>query len=72
MPKVTVSTEFNLPEEDSEFNQAIQQTKMANVLREVAAELRKQVKYGEGKMGVIEFREIFYKIIAENALDLDL
>lgn len=71
--KVTI--EYNLPEDQAEFDFAVQGSKMYNALWEISQELRTLWKYEElndeeWKM-VERIRDKFYEILDENQIKLD-
>lgn len=67
--------EFNLPEEESEFNTALCGHKYKQALSDVASHLRHLYKYTnlpeEQYKLVMEIRGKFYEILQEYELDLD-
>ena len=66
---------FNLPEDQAEFDFAMQGSKMYSALWDISQELRKLWKYeelndDEWKM-VERIRDKFYEILDENQIKLD-
>jgi hypothetical protein len=68
--------EYNLPEDQFEFDCAIKSTKMYFALNEIKAELRAIWKYEELKDNEFELiervREKFLEILNDNEINLDL
>ena len=67
--------EFNLPDDQHEFDLAIQSGKMYSALWDISQELRKLWKYeelndDEWKM-VERIRDKFYEILGDNQINLD-
>jgi len=67
--------EFNLPEDQAEFDFAVQGSKMYNALWDISQELRTLWKYeelndDEWKM-VERIRDKFYEILDESQIKLD-
>jgi len=67
--------EFNLPEDQHEFDLAIQGSNMYSALWDISQELRKLWKYEElsdeeWKM-VERIRDKFYEILGDNQINLD-
>lgn len=67
--------EYNLPEDEFEFNCAVKSTKMYFALTEIKEELRAIWKYEELKENQFEMverlREKFFEILTENEINLD-
>ena len=67
--------EYNLPEDEFEFNCAVKSTKMYFALTEIKEELRAIWKYEELKENQFEMveriREKFFEILLENEINLD-
>jgi len=67
---------YSLPEDQFEFDCAVKSTKMCFALNEIKAELRAILKYGELRdeqyKFIEEFQEKFFKILADNEINLDL
>ena len=67
--------EFNLPEDQEEFDCAVKSTKMFFALTEIKNELRAIWKYEELKENQFEMveriREKFFEILLENEINLD-
>jgi hypothetical protein len=67
--------EYNLPEDQFEFNNAVKSTKMYFALNEIKEELRAIWKYEELKDNQFEIveriREKFFEILTENEINLD-
>lgn len=64
-----VTLEFNLPEEEEEFDLACKAGKMASALYEIGQALRGAEKYGPD-MKASEFRKQFYEIVEGLGMDL--
>ena len=68
--------EYNLPDDQFEYDCAIKSMKMWHALIEVKAELRAIWKYEELKENEFEMieriREKFFEILADNEINLDL
>ena len=67
--------EFNMPEDQVEFDFAIQGSKMYSALWDISQELRKIWKYeelSEEEFKMVEkIRDKFYEILDENQIKLD-
>jgi hypothetical protein len=67
--------EYNLPDDEFEFNCAVKSTKMYFALTEIKEELRAIWKYEELKENQFEMveriREKFFEILLENEINLD-
>ena len=67
--------EYNLPDDEFEFNCAVKSTKMYFALTEIKDELRAIWKYEELKENQFEMveriREKFFEILLENEINLD-
>ena len=67
--------EYNLPEDQFEFDSAVKSTKMVFALTEIKEELRAIWKYEELKENQFEMveriREKFFEILTENEINLD-
>jgi hypothetical protein len=67
--------EYNLPEDEFEFNCAVKSTKMYFALTEIKEELRAIWKYEELKENQFEMveriREKFFETLLENEINLD-
>lgn len=67
--------EYNLPDDQFEFNCAVKSTKMYFALTEIKEELRAIWKYEELKENQFEMverlREKFFEILTENEINLD-
>lgn len=67
--------EYNLPDDEFEFNCAVKSTKMVFALTEIKDELRAIWKYEELKENQFEIveriREKFFEILLENEINLD-
>lgn len=74
MPKVTF--EFNLPEEQREYEVASQATKMQSFLWEYSQQLRAWYKYGhqfkDANDALNKIREEFYRLLNEEEVNIDL
>ena len=74
MPKVTF--EFDLPEEQREYEVASQATKMQTFLWDYSQQLRAWYKYGhtfkDADDALDKIREEFYRLINENQVNIDL
>ena len=72
--KVTI--EYNLPDDQFEFESAVKSNKMFFALIEIKDELRSIWKYEELKKNQFEMveriREKFFEILTENEINLDL
>ena len=70
-----VKLEYNLPEDQFEFESAVKSTKMFFALTEIKDELRAIWKYEELKENQFEMveriREKFFEILLENEINLD-
>ena len=70
-----VKLEYNLPDDQFEFECAVKSTKMFFVLTEIKDELRSIWKYEELKQNQFEMveriREKFFEILTENEINLD-
>lgn len=66
---------FNLPEDQAEFDFAVQGSKMYNALWDVKQELRSLLKYAEitsEQYDIVEkISDKFYEILDENQIKLD-
>jgi len=67
--------EYNLPDDQFEFDNAVKSTKMFFALTEIKDELRAIWKYEELKENQFEMveriREKFFEILQENEINLD-
>lgn len=67
--------EYNLPDDQFEFDSAVKSTKMFFALTEIKDELRRIWKYEELKENQFEMveriREKFFEILTENEINLD-
>ena len=67
--------EYNLPEDQFEFDNAVKSMKMWHALNEVKDELRRIYKYEDLKENEFEMveriREKFFEILQENEINLD-
>ena len=67
--------EFNMPEDQAEFDFAVQGGKMYSALWDISQELRKLWKYeelSEEEFKIVErIRDKFYEILDENQIKLD-
>lgn len=67
--------EFNLPEDQHEFDLAIQGSKMYSALWDISQELRRLWKYeelSEEEWKMVErIRDKFYEILGDNQINLD-
>jgi hypothetical protein len=74
MPKVIF--EFNLPEEQREYEVASQANKMQSFLWEYSQQLRTWYKYGhhfkDADDALNKIREEFYKLLNEEEVNIDL
>lgn len=74
MPKITF--EFDLPEEEREYEVASQATKMQTFLWDYSQQLRAWHKYGhtfkDADDALNKIREEFYRLINENQVNIDL
>jgi hypothetical protein len=70
-----VKLEYNLPDDQFEFECAVKSTKMFFALTEIKEELRAIWKYEELKQNQFEMveriREKFFEILTENEINLD-
>ena len=70
-----VKLEYNLPDDQFEFDSAVKSTKMVFALTEIKDELRSIWKYEELKENQFEMveriREKFFEILLENEINLD-
>jgi hypothetical protein len=70
-----VKIEYNLPDDQFEFECAVKSTKMFFALTEIKEELRAIWKYEELKENQFEMveriREKFFEILTENEINLD-
>jgi hypothetical protein len=70
-----VKLEYNLPDDQFEFECAVKSTKMYFALTEIKEELRAIWKYEELKQNQFEMveriREKFFEILTENEINLD-
>ena len=70
-----VKLEYNLPDDQFEFECAVKSTKMYFALTEIKEELRAIWKYEELKENQFEMveriREKFFEILTENEINLD-
>jgi hypothetical protein len=68
--------EYNLPEDEFEFNCAVKSTKMYFALTEIKGELRAILKHGELRDDQYKFldkmNERLHEILSENEINLDL
>ena len=67
--------EYNLPDDQFEFDNAVKSMKMWHALNEIKDELRRIYKYEELKENEFEMleriREKFFEILQENEINLD-
>ena len=67
--------EYNLPEDQFEFDNAVKSMKMWHALNEIKDELRRIYKYEELKENEFEMveriREKFFEILQENEINLN-
>jgi hypothetical protein len=67
--------EYNLPDDEFEFNCAVKSTKMYFALTEIKEEIRGFIKYKalkENQYEIIEeLNEKFYEILSDNEINLD-
>ena len=67
--------EYNLPEDQFEFDNAVKSMKMWHALNEIKDELRRIYKYEDLKENQYEMveriREKFFEILQENEINLD-
>jgi hypothetical protein len=67
--------EYNLPDDQFEFDNAVKSNKMWHALTEIKDELRSILKYGELRdeqyKFIEEFQEKFFEILQENEINLD-
>jgi hypothetical protein len=67
--------EYNLPDDQFEFDNAVKSNKMWHALTEIKDELRRIYKYEELKENQFEMveriREKFFEILQENEINLD-
>ena len=67
--------EYNLPEDQFEFDNAVKSNKMWHALTEIKDELRRIYKYEDLKENEFEIveriREKFFEILQENEINLD-
>ena len=67
--------EYNLPEDQFEFDNAVKSMKMWHALTEIKDELRRIYKYEDLKENEFEIveriREKFFEILQENEINLD-
>jgi hypothetical protein len=67
--------EYNLPDDEFEFNCAVKSTKMYFALTEIKEEIRSVLKYGELRdeqyKFIEEFNEKFHEILSDNEINLD-
>ena len=74
MPKVTF--EFNLPEEEREYQVASQANKMQSFLWDYSQQLRAWYKYGhqfkDADDTLDKIREEFYRLLNEHQIKIDL
>jgi hypothetical protein len=67
--------EYNLPEDQFEFDNAVKSNKMWHALTEIKDELRRIYKYEDLKENEFEMveriREKFFEILQENEINLD-
>ena len=74
MPKVTI--EFNLPEEQNEYDVVNQSPRMLALLWDLSQQLRSWQKYHhdfkDADDALDKIREEFYKIINEHNVNIDL
>ena len=67
--------EYNLPEDQFEFDNAVKSMKMWHALNEIKDELRRIYKYEDLKENDFEMveriREKFFEILQENEINLD-
>jgi hypothetical protein len=67
--------EYNLPEDEFEFNCAVKSTKMYFALTEIKDEIRSFIKYQELKENQYEIidklRDRFHEILSDNEINLD-
>jgi hypothetical protein len=71
-----VIIEYNLPDDQFEFNSAVKSMKMWHALTEIKDELRSIWKYEDLKENEFEMveriREKFFEILIDNEINLDL
>lgn len=74
MPKVTI--EFQLPEEQHEYEVASQSDKMQSFIWDFSQHLRSWYKYGhqfkDADDAVDKIREEFYRLLNDNQVNIDL
>lgn len=74
MPKATL--QFNLPEEQSEFNDAINASKVKGMLWDFSQQLREWYKYHHNFQNADDaldkIREEFYRLLNEHNIDMDV
>jgi hypothetical protein len=67
--------EYNLPDDQFEFDNAVKSMKMWHALNEIKDELRRIYKYEDLKENEFEMveriREKFFEILQENEINLD-
>jgi hypothetical protein len=67
--------EYNLPDDQFEFDNAVKSNKMWHALTEIKDELRRIYKYEDLKENEFEMveriREKFFEILQENEINLD-
>jgi len=67
--------EYNLPDDEFEFNCAVKSTKMYFALTEIKDEIRSFIKYQELKENQYEIidklRDRFHEILSDNEINLD-
>jgi hypothetical protein len=67
--------EYNLPDDEFEFNCAVKSTKMYFALTEIKDEIRSFIKYQELKENQYEIidklRDRFHEILTDNEINLD-
>lgn len=67
--------EYNLPDDQFEFDNAVKSNKMWHALTEIKDELRRIYKYEDLKENQFEMveriREKFFEILQENEINLD-
>ena len=75
MKPMKATLEFNLPEDQAEFDFAIQGSKMYSALWDISQELRTLWKYeelSEEEWNMVErIRDKFYEILQEHNINLD-
>lgn len=74
MPKVTV--EYNLPDEQHDYEVAMQASRVQSFLWDFSQQLRSWYKYHndfkDGNDALSKIRDEFYRLLNENNVDIDL